>query len=356
MLLILLVACQSDAARGPITKTGSKSVPLRTTPLGAGYEAGDAWFDIYFTNPASPLASQYSGGVDGPLASAIDRARLSVDVAAYRFDSFPLRRALLRASDRGVRVRLVVEANESDSSDIQALGAAGVPIVPDGPDGLMHNKFMILDGREVWTGSMNFTASGTYHDSNNMVRLISPELAAAYVGEFEEMFLDRRFGPDFVPSTTPTRTMIGDTQVTVYFSPDDGIATELDDLIRGATESVNFLAFSFTSDVLGKAMRDRAAAGVTVRGVMDADQAVSNQGTEYDEFRQASLDVYKDSLEGQMHQKVLIIDEEIVVTGSYNFSASAEYRNDENILVIRDARIAAVYLAEFWRIYEAARQ
>ena len=95
-------------------------------------------------------------------------------------------------------------------------------------------------------------------------------------------------------------------------------------MLSRAEESIYFLAFSFTSNDLGAIVREKAEAGLTVQGVMDEEQVSSNQGTEYDPFKQAGLDVRIDGNEGQMHHKVFIIDESIVVLGSYNFSQSAE--------------------------------
>jgi len=88
--------------------------------------------------------------------------------------------------------------------------------------------------------------------------------------------------------------------------------------------------------------------------VMDEEQINSNQGTEFDPFRQAGLDVLIDGLDGQMHHKVFIIDERIVVLGSYNFSQAAEERNDENLLIVYDEQIAEQFMQEFERVYELA--
>jgi len=82
----------------------------------------------------------------------------------------------------------------------------------------------------------------------------------------------------------------------------------------------------------------------------------SNTGTEFDPFRQAGVDVLIDGNEGQMHHKVFIVDEKIVVLGSYNFSRAAEERNDENILIIYNEKIAEFFVQEFQRVYENAHE
>ena len=72
-------------------------------------------------------------------------------------------------------------------------------------------------------------------------------------------------------------------------------------------------------------------------------------------MRQAGLSVYLDANRYSMHHKVIIVDGETVVTGPFNFSASAERTNDENLLVIHDAGLAGQYQEEFERLYTLAR-
>ena len=88
---------------------------------------------------------------------------------------------------------------------------------------------------------------------------------------------------------------------------------------------------------------------------MEEGQVKSNVGTEYDPFKQAGLDVRLDGNEGLMHHKVIVFDHAIVITGSYNFSASAETRNDENIVIIYSPEGAEQFLIEFQRVYSKAQ-
>ena len=359
LVLILLTACDSTTASPPTVPTtdsaAQTSVPLKDIPLGAGYGVDGGWFELYFTNPESPLASQQTGGPDGPLADAIDSARLSVDVAIYSLSLNSIRNALIRAHDRGVRVRIVMESDNLERSDPQRLKDAGIPILGDRREGLMHDKFVVIDNSEVWMGSMNFTDSGGYTDNNNLMRIRSVKMAENYTKEFEEMFVDDKFGDNIIPETPNPRVTINDTPIDVYFAPDDGVQASFIDLVNNARHSIYFMAFSFTADEIGDAVRDRAQDGVTVAGVMEDEQVNSNIGTEFDQFQQAGLDVYRDGNDGQMHHKVMIIDESIVIFGSYNFTNSAETKNDENLLVIYNKDIATQFIAEFQRVYAQAK-
>ncbi len=324
--------------------------------LQAGYGVRGPWFELYFTNPVSPLSPQGTGGVDGPLVEALDAARLSIDVAAYSLSLNSVRNALIRAHERGVTVRMVMESTNMDRSDPQKLIEAGIPIFGDNRDGLMHDKFIVIDRSEVWMGSMNFTDAGAYDDNNNLMRIHSPKIAEDYTVEFEEMFKDDMFGPDVVAQTPNPTVEIDGIRIDVLFSPDDGVLAALVPLLEGAQESIYFLAYSFTSNQLGEIVRLKAEEGITVAGVMDDEQIRSNQGTEFDPFRQAELDVRRDGIDGLLHHKVFIIDESIVVFGSYNFSQNAEERNDENLMIIYNPVIARQFLLEFQRVQDEAQK
>jgi len=290
------------------------------------------------------------------LVAAIDAARLSVDVAAYDLNLYDVRDALLAAQEHGVQVRMVVESDNFAGAEIQQLAAAGIPIVTGTASDYMHNKFVIIDRYQVWTGSMNYTLSDAYGNRNNLIALSSTRLAQNYGTEFNEMFLQRRFGPSSPADTPFPQLEVDDHLVETYFSPEDDTINHLLALVNGAHQSVYFLAFSFTSDELVTALMAAQARGVDVRGVLDAGQAAGNQGGEYEALQAAGIEVRLDGEGGSMHNKILIIDGEIVVTGSYNFSANAEDNNDENTLIIHDEDLAGEFTEEFWRIWNLTEE
>jgi len=339
----------------PAGVTETPEFELTEIPLPAGYGAHASWIDIYFTDPESPLASQETGGLDSPLAASIDSARLTVDVAIYSMSLRSIRDALIRAHERGVQVRVVMESDNMDRSAPQALIDVGIPVIGDRRESLMHDKFVVIDRSEVWLGSMNFTYSGTYEDNNQLIHIRSTKMAENYTTEFEEMFVDDMFGDRVVPETPNPEVSIDGTDMEVYFSPDDGVANRIYEILNEAEESIYFMAFSFTTDEFGEIIREQAENGLTIAGVMEEQQVNSNIGTEYDLFKQAGLDVFLDGNEGQMHHKTMIVDGQIVITGSYNFSRSAEIRNDENVIIIYNEKIADFFLEEFQRVYQQAQ-
>ena len=328
---------------------GSPSAGALRLPRGFG-AIGDYW-SVYFSAPDGSYDSEdHSGGIDVPLAAAMDTARVSLDIAAFELNNPLLAEAILAAAARGLRVRVVTDDEHGlRASDglIDQLQTAGIPVVDDGRSALMHNKFVLIDALSVWTGSMNLTVNGVDRHNNNLLELRSAEAARRYQAEFDEMFAQGRFGPRSPQGeTAPVETETG--RIAIYFGPEDDLAAALVDALAGARESIRFMAFSFTLDDLGAALLRQAAAGVTVQGVFErvgSESVWSELGPLYC----AGLEMRQDGNPFLLHHKVFIIDDETVVTGSANFSANGTESNDENLLVIEDPALAAAYAAEFAR-------
>ena len=213
----------------------------------------------------------------------------------------------------------------------------------------MHNKFCVIDD-VVWTGSYNFTFNGTFKNNNNAVYFASEKVARNYETEFEEMF-NGKFGKGSPKNTPFSRIFYNNTEIETYFAPEDGVAGEILNEVAEAKNSIYFLAFSFTNDKIGEAMIKKAKQGVEIKGIFEKRQI--SKYSEYEKMKEAgleSLEVYFDKNPAMMHDKVIIIDKSVVITGSYNFSKNAEQRNDENILIIHNKDVAREYLDEFYSI------
>ncbi len=310
----------------------------------------DATLEVAFSQ--SPTGST---GLDLKLAQAIDSATGTIDIAAYDLDIRAVVDALLRAHERGVTVRLVIEGDYQDRSGPTELQRIGVPVVIERRDALMHNKFMVLDGRTVWTGSWNFAYNETYRNDNNVVIINSRTMAENYLTEFEEMFARQLFGEASPANTPQPQVRIGDTTVQVYFSPEDDPQPRIVDVLKSAQSSVYFLAFNMTDNDISNVLVRKQRDGILVRGVMEAEHSNSTGG-DYDTLRAAGVDVLQDGNAYRMHHKVFVVDEATVITGSYNFTRSAAQFNDENLLIIRSPDIAARYLEEFSRVYQLAQE
>jgi phosphatidylserine/phosphatidylglycerophosphate/cardiolipin synthase-like enzyme len=217
----------------------------------------------------------------------------------------------------------------------------------------MHDKIVIVDGAVVWAGSWNLTENDTFRNNNNMLRLASRRLAADYTREFERMFAGS-FGGGKIAEAPDPPVRIGAARVEALFSPQDGVADRLLGRLRAAKRSVHFMAFSYTADPIVDAMIAQSRAGLLVRGVVETQNATGSRAA-YPRLRAAGVDVLLDGNCYIMHHKVIVIDERTVITGSYNFTASAERDNDENLVIVDDPALARAYIDEFERVYAQAQ-
>lgn len=328
--------------------------PSVTAPAGTG--VGNA-LRVYFTEPRYPdKPEDRPPAIDRFLVEAIDGAQKSVDMAAFELDLESVTKALIRAHQRGVRVRVVTDSDYAEEYGPVELQKAGVPVVFDEREPFMHNKFTVIDGKQVWMGSWNYTNNCTFRNNNNAVVFDSPLLAANYTAEFEEMFVDGKFGPTSPENVKYPEVTVGGIKVENYFASEDkAIIPRIVELVSGAQKSVYFMAFSFTDDDIAQAMVKRHRKGVTVRGVMEARNATGS-GSEFEVLQKAGIDILPDGNPYVMHHKVIIIDEAIVITGSFNFTGGAAKNNDENLVIIHSPEVAALYKAEFDRVYARAQQ
>ncbi|SRR6266542_454198 len=355
IVLTLATGCAALRDRLPAPVGGSATNQASTD--------GSAPYEIWFTTPVYPdKPENRHGGIDERFVQFVDGATKTLDVAVYDFDLENVAQAMARATTRGVAVRMVTDSdtiNNARDQDIQkALGivrGAGITIVGDERQAIMHDKFAVRDGVEVWTGSWNFTRDDTYRLNNNAARFHSPELARAYASEFETMFSQRKFGGSRPKGQPAAPVQVGSAQVQVLFAPDNGVAQRLAERISQVSSSIRFLAFSFTQDAIGKAVLDRAKAGARVSGVFERTGS-ETRFSEYGQMKQVGLDVYQDGNPYLMHHKVFVLDGRTTIFGSFNFSDSADKDNDENCLIVDDAAFAARFSEEIDRMLASARQ
>jgi phosphatidylserine/phosphatidylglycerophosphate/cardiolipin synthase-like enzyme len=322
----------------------------------------DDWWQVYFTDPNRINDPEnLKGSIPEKLIEYIDGAQETIHIASFEFNLTPVADALIAAHERGVEVQWVtddehgIEADEEEGhGQFEMLEHAGIEVKDDGRGALMHNKFWIFDSRVVWTGSTNITTNGNFRNNNNVIVIESPELAVIYEREFQEMW-NGEFGPTS-PSTVDQQALtIDSTQIQVLFAAEDEVVSKLVPLVESAESSVRVMAFAFTHDDLGAALLERAEAGVDVKAIFET----RGSETEYSELRGlycAGVPARQDGNPGTFHHKVFIIDDEIVVTGSLNFSSNADDSNDENVLVIANKDIAAEYLQEFDRRWAEAEE
>ena len=320
--------------------------------------ASSDWWGVYFTDPLNVNdPDNYGNSIEARLIDKINAAQTSIHIASFEFDLTPVAEALIGARQRGVDVRWVtdnehgLEADEEPGhGQFAMLEDAGIEVHSDDRTALMHNKFWIFDGAAVWTGSTNITVNGIFKQNNNVIYIRSTRLAAIYEAEFQEMWTGE-FGPRSPSQLADQSITVNSTPIQVVFTSEDpALEQAIIPLVNNAQSSIRFLAFSFTDYPLAKAMIDRTAAGVDVAGVFEK---VGSE-TEYAELRTlhcAGVPVRQDGNPSFLHHKLIVVDERFVITGSLNFSTSAEESNDENVIIVDNPEIAALYIQEFERVW-----
>lgn len=297
----------------------------------------------------SPVDEHRNDGLDDHLVALIQSAQTSVHAAFYELRYEPVAQALIERHQAGVEVRLVSDTHYEAREPMQACVEAGIPVEFDERSAFMHNKFCVVDDEWVWTGSTNITRNGFFHNNNNALLLHSPFAAANYSIEFAEMFENRSFGGRSPRNTDRRAFELGANTIEIYFAPEDGVERQIRNEIGDADEAIVFMAFSFTSKPISEAMADRMKWGVKVRGLMEKRGAGSRYSR--DEFlADRGAQIHLDDNPKTMHHKVIVIDSDTVITGSYNFSKSAEESNDENVLIVHSAAIAEKFVSEFDRL------
>jgi phosphatidylserine/phosphatidylglycerophosphate/cardiolipin synthase-like enzyme len=330
-------------------------------PSPAPTEPSAAW-EVAFSTPRIPDdPGAHRGGIEERLVALMDRASRTLDVAVYDFDLQNVAQAMARAAARGVRVRMVTDSDTLTNTRDQRIQAAftivreaGIPIEADNRQALMHHKFTVVDGEWVQIGSWNYTDGDTYRLNNNLAIFRSRELAENYTAEFEKMFVQQRFGPRKSAGVPNPSVTVDGLRIESYFAPQDDVSKQIIEEINRAEREISFLAFSFTHDEIAQAILQRAQAGVTVRGVFETTGS-NTQFSEFGRLRQAGLEVYQDGSPYVMHHKVIVIDDRTTIFGSFNFSANADQDNDENLLIVQDPRLAALFEQETERMVALAR-
>jgi phosphatidylserine/phosphatidylglycerophosphate/cardiolipin synthase-like enzyme len=316
------------------------------------------------------------------LTTFIHTAKQSLAFAIYdmRF-SDPLRAQLAAAlrdrAEAGVEIRFCYDADKPPQPDL----AAGQDPAPAGTGAfvqslgypwrriagmkLMHSKFIVRDGQTVWTGSANMTDDAFTLMENNIVEINAPAFASYYAQNFEQLWEKQNFEHTGDIHTEPVPLTFSNlsAKARVMFSPGCGleIDTEIARRVRAAQRRVRICSLLINSGTLicelGNLLRHGRAA---VDGIYDRTQMeqvyVQWQEVPQNRWKIGALQeiIASAGLIGKnstpytptsrhnfMHNKVLVIDDS-VITGSYNFSRSAQF-NAENILFIESAPLADTY-------------
>jgi len=307
---------------------------------------------------------------DDTIIAQIDRAMSTLDMAGYNINSGTIVQALNNALDRGVAIRYIAEGQTANTALANLDDEIPVLIRQNATSSGMHNKFIIVDRNNVdsalvVTGSTNFTTNNLFDDPNNLIIIKDQSLARAYTIEFEEMWGGSGLMPDEENSrfgelkmrNTPKKFIIGGRDVELYFSPSDNTTTAIVEAIETTEYDLDFALLLLTNNIIADAIVDAANLFVQPRGLLED---VNGTGSDFQYLLDEGITVIEHEGFGQLHHKYGIIDhsqpdsDPIVITGSHNWTSSAESVNDENTLIIHDATIANLFYQEFTARYNEA--
>lgn len=314
----------------------------------------------------------------------INGAEKSLDIAVQEIDSEKIAQAMIDASWRGIDVRVVVEHDyifnkdfpeglakplESETEE-EALRRAqweelrnpeyiktnrdihaallrnGIDVKADYNLGhIFHQKFIVRDPRKnkalpktgVLTGSTNFTWTGTHKNLNNVVIFNDRRITWEYKEEFEEIQSGVFGGSSSKHENKASTFNLGGVPVQVLFAPDHAPELEIMKQILKCQNQMRFAIFTFVgSSGIDDAMIAIRRSGKSIRGVMDPGQGVK--------FWAATPWLHSEGIKlffprhtnkfGKLHHKLTVVDRDIVVAGSMNYSVPANEFNDENIFII----------------------
>lgn len=320
---------------------------------------------VYFNQSVDNTISIYtdaqtSSHLDDTICKLIDMSTTTLDIAVWDNGNDQIVACINDAYDRGVQVRYITSSNAFNSA-LSGLNS-GIPVLERNAgltSNVMHNKFIVVDGDYVLTGSMNFGDGAIFDDYNNIVLIHDASMALTYTIEFNEMWgssgatynlTNSKFGPDKTDNT-PHSMVIGGVEVESYFSPTDQTTAQIIQEIDSAEYTLDIAMFTFLNNDISDAVIAAHNRGVIVRCIIEN---VGYFGSEYNNLINAGITVLShDDVQYDFHHKYCIIDalhgasNPTFITGSHNWTNSAEEEYDENTLVIHDPLLCWQFLEEF---------
>lgn len=332
-----------------------------------------------------------SRGLEEAMLKFIARAKgeeYALRAAVYEFQYKPVLNAFKAAKDSGADVKIVYDARHSSKkiqpykNNLDAIKKCGIKNIciprQANVSYIAHNKFIVLlkKGKpiEVWTGSTNFTDGGIFGHSNVGHLVRDPQVAARYLGYWNELADDpdaRTLRPWNQADTPVPQGSPPDKAVRCIFSPRPSLeALEwYAQLFRNSAQPVFFTAAFGVNNLFEKVLEeDKGCLRYVLLDKDSKDLEVIKRNTDNRVSYGAILQNgylgrwAKEKLTGlntfvsYIHTKYMLIDplgrDPIVISGSANFSDASTKNNDENMLVVRgDTRVADIYLGEFMRLF-----
>ena len=296
--------------------------------------------DILYLNIPKELPSNNTNSTFGnKLKKLIKEARFSIDFAIYGlYNQNDILQALIEAQKRGVVIKGIVDSdahNQNYYKDTTLLYKY-FTIKSDHQNYIMHNKFFIFDKKILWTGSANLSSTGTGgYNANNVIVINNKKISLIYLEEFNQMFNVNKFHKHknkIYSKTIKTKN----STVSIYFSPKSNTYQKgIKKLINSAKKYIYIPIFYLTSKSLAKDLINAKKRNIDIKIILDA-TAAHNKFSIHKYLREKGIQVKIENFGGKMHCKSMIIDDKYFITGSMNFTKTANNFNDENSLIIKN--------------------
>ncbi len=280
------------------------------------------------------------------LINEITHAKNSIYCAVYDIDVDKLK-LLADLNKKGLDVRIVSDDRQAKrkNSIVKFLIDNNIARVDFEEKAYMHNKFCIFDHNTVWVGSANFTNNGFFKNNNNIVIVRDSKIAKVFEEEFMELW-------NGVFNGGKENGLVSK-NIEAYFCPEDKCMEKVLEKLNSANKSIYCMAFSFTHNKMKDLLIKKFQKGVDIKVIFESRQI--SKYSAYKDLANKEISVIKDKNNATMHNKFCIIDSNIVITGSMNFSKHADEENDESIIILKDQNIASAYENYFGKYWGAWR-
>ena len=339
--------------------------------LGDGRER----FSVFFSEPGKDQDTMIDRKVDDELVRLIDGAERYMYLAVYNFTKTSVVQAVLRAYQRNIDVRVVGDIDEFYTSGYQTMYHSNVNMTLGNANGIQHDKFAVVDDKYVFMGTGNISETDMVRNNNNWYIIQNETLVKLYKDEFLQMH-NGLFASQKRQRSPISTIIINNSPVELYFSPYQGdeAMDRIITLVESAKTSIHYMIFAHTHDELNAAMIKMARQrGIPVYGIHDS-TFISGVSEEAPKIYSAGFNndgslyatgpfVRWDGNEntsiknnpahgGKMHCKTVLIDAGTpnarMATGSFNWSNNAINNNDENVIIVNQARVVNT-IFEQWK-------
>lgn len=259
---------------------------------------------------------------------AIDSAKESITLVIYALMDDQIIDALKKKSEEGIPLYIVCDAKASPGISRKLPKAT---IVKRFGDGLMHQKILIIDNKQIWLGSANLTYSSLHIHGNLVIGIDNPALAQALTDRAKSMDEDGGVSSPLMHRETTA----GPQNLELWVLPEDPNAVQrMIDLFRSAKKSIKVAMFTWTRVDFTQELIAAAKRGVQVQAVLDRYAGKGASAKVVRLFEQAGIPVRLSTGQGLLHYKFAYIDDSILVNGSANWTNSAFTRNDDYFIVV----------------------